>query len=131
MLKLYVDEDVTERLNDALTALSVDVISANRGHKGLEDPYQLLVATDLGHVLVTNNAGDFLLLHRAWHAWSAAWDLKSLPAHPGILLLHSAPGYDVPRMAGVIFDFVRTFQLAESITNRAFAWNAQLAWHEK
>lgn len=131
MLRLYLDEDVTERLVDSLHALGVDVLSANRGYKGLEDPDQLLVAADLNRTFATYNAGDYLLLHRAWRAWMSAWDLRSAPAHRGILLLHSAPGYGVERMAGVLCEFIRSFDRQESIANRAYAWNAQRGWHEK
>ncbi|HET8522715.1 MAG TPA: DUF5615 family PIN-like protein [Thermomicrobiales bacterium] len=131
MLPLYLDEDVTERLVDALGMLGVDVLSANRNHKGLEDPDQLLVATDLARTFVTYNAGDYLLLHRAWVAWTARWDLRTAPEHPGILLLHSATGYNVERMAGIIYEFVRSFDHSNNLTNRAFAWNIARGWHEK
>ena len=76
-------------------------------------------------------AGDFLLLHQAWHAWSAVWDLRTLPRHRGILLVHSAKGYDFIGIAGVLRAFVEDRDEAGAIDNRAFAWNSDLGWHEK
>lgn len=131
MIRLYLDEDVTERLVDALTLLGIDVLSANRGNKGLDDPRQLLVARELNRVLVTNNTGDYLLLHQAWRAWSDAWDLRSTPEHPGMLLVHSAPGYDVARVASVIHEILSRPDSQDDFVNRTFAWNPRLGWHEK
>ena len=67
-LRLYLDEDMTERLLDVLPAFGIDVVSANHGYKGRTDPEQLLVVIGLGRMMVTTNTGDFLLLHQAWHA---------------------------------------------------------------
>ncbi|MGH2534096.1 MAG: DUF5615 family PIN-like protein [Thermomicrobiales bacterium] len=130
MISLYLDEDVTERLADALSNLGIDVLSANRDHKGLDDPHQLLVAIGFGRAFVTYNTSDYLLLHQAWHAWSDAWDLRSTPNHRGILLIHSAQGYDVPRLAQVIHSFLSHLSTDAELDSRAFAWNPRRGWHE-
>ena len=127
--RLYLDEDMTERLLAPLAGFGIDAYSANRGFKGLTDPYQLLTAIRLGRTLVTANTGDFLLLHRAWLAWSAAWDLRTSPRHRGILLVHSAKGYDFVGIAGVLRAFVEDHE-AEELENRAFAWKHPEGWHE-
>jgi hypothetical protein len=128
---IYLDEDMTERLLDAIKPFGVDAMSANRGAKGLHDGEQLLRAVALGRVMVTTNTNDYLLLHRAWLAWSATWDLRSLPRHRGILLIHSAPGYGVPEVARVILDFLTRPSTAAGIDNRAFAWTSRDGWHER
>ena len=127
--RLYLDEDMTERLLAPLAGFGIDAFSANRGFKGLTDPYQLLTAIRLGRAMVTANTGDFLLLHRAWHAWSLTWDLRTLPRHRGILLVHSAKGYDFVGIALVLRAFVEDHE-AEEIENRAFAWSHREGRHE-
>ncbi len=129
MLRLYLDEDVSERLVDALEALGLDVLSANRGAKGLDDARQVLRAVALGRVLATHNTGDYRLLHEAWHAWSEAWDLRTLPHHRGILLLHSAKGFEGAQLAPVVNAFVESVGEGD-IDDRAFAWNPRRGWHE-
>jgi hypothetical protein len=126
----YLDENVTERLADALADLGFDAISANRRHKGLNDAAQLLTAASLGRILVTTNTSDYLLLHRAWTSWSTAWGLDPVPKHAGILLMHTAPGYNYRRMADEIAGLMRDDNATEIFSNRAFAWNANTRWHE-
>ena len=130
MSPVYLDEDVTERLGDELTRMGVDAVSANQNYKGLWDPEQLLQAVTLGRVMVTNDARDFLLLHRAWLIRPMSWDLQPRPVHRGILLLHSAPGYGVPEMARETLAFLAAIGTSDDLDNRAFAWNARLGWHE-
>ena len=59
------------------------------------------------------------------------WDLRTLPRHRGILLVHSAKGYDFIGIAGVLRAFVEDRDEAGAIDNRAFVWNSDLGWHEK
>lgn len=92
MIPLYLDEDVTERLTESLLDLGLDATSVNRlGYKGRKDPQQLLTAARLRRVFITYNTRDFVLLHEAWHAWSAAWDARDAARHSGILLLSPIP----------------------------------------
>ena len=128
--RLFLDEDMSERILDDLAGFGIDVVSANRGYKGLWDPDQLLAATGLRRTMVTANTGDFLLLHRAWLAWSANWDLRTMPRHRGILLIHSAKGFDYVGIAGVLEAFVDEHEV-DQIENRAFAWTHQGGWHER
>ena len=128
--RLFLDEDMSERILDVLAELRIDAVSANRGFKGLWDPDQLLTAIELGRTMATANTGDFLLLHRAWLAWSANWDLRTMPRHHGILLIHSAKGFDYVGIAGVLRAFVDDHEVAE-IENRAFAWTHRDGWHER
>lgn len=130
MRAFYLDENVTERLAEALADLGFDAISANRRHKGLNDAAQLLTAARLARILVTTNTSDYLLLHRAWTTWSTAWGLDPVPQHAGILLMHTAPSYNYWRMAEEIAGLMRDDNAPETIANRAFAWNVNIGWHE-
>jgi hypothetical protein len=130
-VKFYLDEDVTVRLLDALAQFGIDAVSANTGHKGIDDPTQLLIARQLDRILVTNNTSDYLLLHRAWLRWSVAWNPFPLPKHAGILLIHSAPGFDFARTAWVISALASDLHDAAALQNRAFAWNPSAGWHER
>ena|SRR5215211_889926 len=129
-MRLFLDENVTERLIDALAEHGIDAISANLEHKGLDDAALLLIAAELSLVLVTYNVSHFALLHRAWIAWSQAWALDPPPDHAGILLIHPAPGYDFNQMAAEIATFLAGLGQPTSLRNRAFAWSAVRRWHE-
>src|SRR5689334_20251486 len=119
MVRLYLDEDMSLRLVKALSDLGFDAFSADSGYKGLYDADQLLVSRSLDRVFITNNTGDFLLLHRAWVAWSNAWGLAEVARHPGLLLIHSAPGFDARRVADAIKSFSNDgIAQPENIENR-------------
>lgn len=129
MRAFYLDEDVSERLTEALLALGLDATSVSRlRHKGLKDPQQLLIAANLNRVLITYNNDDFELLHEAWHTWTSAWGASAAARHSGILLIY--PGKDI-----TIIDIAHTIhRFAESraeIDNRLFAWNSVDDWHER
>jgi len=61
MVKLYLDEDMSSRVAQALRSKGFDVISSHEvGNDGLSDEEQLRYATKEGRHLVTYNAKDFL-----------------------------------------------------------------------
>lgn len=130
MLRFFLDENVTERLVNALADQGIDAISANRDHKGSDDATLLLVATELRRVLVTYNVSHFALLHRAWIAWSTAWDLDPPRSHAGIMLIHPAPSFGYERMANEISAFATNLGQTTVLENRAYAWNSIQRWHE-
>jgi len=127
-LTLYMDEDVTERLTEALLRLGLDATSVSRlGNKGLKAYEQLLIAADLNRTLLTYNTEDFELLHGAWLAWSHAWDATTVAHHAGILLVHSSKGIAVPDLANA----VRRFAVSPPpMDNRLFAWTYDRDRHE-
>ena len=130
-ISLYLDEDVSVRLIRAFADLDIDAVSANDLDKGAVDPSQLLLATRIGRTFVTNNTGDFLMLHRAWLLWSAEWTPVPMPQHPGVILMHTAPGFDVVRTAQLIATFTGSLGVPDALANRAFAWNPVAGWHER
>ncbi len=128
MTAFYLDEDVTERLANVLIALGHDTTTAARlGNKGLKDPHQLLTATSLNRVFITYNAGDYKLLHLAWHAWSTAWAVTPQPHHPGILIIHPAKNVTPRDVANAIHRLTATI---DTTANRLFAWTIKDDWHE-
>lgn len=81
-MDFLLDEQLTHRLIPRIdaaghTANSVDLL----GLKSVHDEDILWLAKQRDWVLVTINAGDFKLLHRAFRRWSVA------DAHAGILVI--------------------------------------------
>jgi hypothetical protein len=81
---------------DENVAADVGVILESQGHDGLSivsapalrrigDYDVRRIAAREGRMLVTHNAGDFTLLHRAWRRWSG--DGGVTVSHAGILVL--------------------------------------------
>ena len=68
MVKLYLDEDMSSRVAQALRSKGLDVVSSHEvGNDGLSDEEQLRYATKEGRHLDTNNAKDFLALANQWY----------------------------------------------------------------
>jgi len=68
MVKLYLDEDMSSRVAQALRSKGFDVLSSHEvGNDGLSDEEQLGYATKEGRHLVTYNAKDFLALANQWY----------------------------------------------------------------
>jgi hypothetical protein len=57
------------------------------------DDEQLLVASQLGYTFLTHNESDFILLHDAWHRWSAAWGIEA--GHGGIIIVPQGRRYGI------------------------------------
>lgn len=131
MVRLFLDEDMSLRLVQALNERGIDALSANDGYKGLNDAAQLLSSRSLGRVLVTNNTSDFLLLHQAWITWSSAWNLGEMERHAGMLLIHSAPGFDSQLIADEIRLLLDRMSRASSFENRAISWDVKWGWREE
>lgn len=128
MIAFYLDEDVTDRLADLLSAIGYDVTTTGRlGNKGQKDPQQLLTAANLNRVFVTYNAGDYEVLHEAWRVWPSAWSVTPEPRHFGILIIHPAKNVTPPDIANAIHRFAGN---SEPIANRLFAWTIKDDWHE-
>jgi predicted nuclease of predicted toxin-antitoxin system len=68
MAKLYLDEDMSSRVAQALRSKGFDVVSSHEvGNDGLSDEEQLGYVTKEGRHLVTYNAKDFLALANQWY----------------------------------------------------------------
>jgi predicted nuclease of predicted toxin-antitoxin system len=124
---MYLDENTTVRLIEPLTALGHDTVSANYlGHKGLTDAEQLLIASNLGRILVTYDRDDFLLLHEAWMVWSRAWGVPH--THAGIIVLHPVRNLTISEVARAVDDGLS--KESAPVVNRIFRWRSRLGWYE-
>jgi hypothetical protein len=93
------DENFATPLARLLSAAGHDIATArDLGLIGAPDDKVLLTAAEQGRVLLTHNSADFLLLHRAWLRWPAAWGLQPAPRHAGILA--------VPQLAADLYPWV-------------------------
>jgi hypothetical protein len=95
--------------------------------KGLSDPNQWDQAIMRGAVFVTQNSGDFKLLHEAWLVW-AHWGLAKV--HPGAIVLR--PGRRASDSLEDIRLILRTFTvfanrlvLFDRATQRWSYWPAE------
>lgn len=119
--RFSLDENVSERVLPALHRFGLDVVTTTQlGLKGATDPRQLLVATQLGRVLVTHNGADFRMLHETLGRWAEAWDVGHLVRHAGILIIVQESRMQATTMAAIVDRLARE---DEAITNRLFAWN--------
>jgi predicted nuclease of predicted toxin-antitoxin system len=127
LANLYLDENVTVRLFEPLASLGHDTVSANHlGHKGRTDAEQLLIATNLGRILVTYDRDDSLLLHEAWLEWSRAWDVPR--THAGIIVIHPVRGFTVDDIARSVHDGLS--RESTPLANRIVGWKHHLGWYE-
>jgi hypothetical protein len=101
------DVDVPLGLGRLLESAGHAVLRAY--HAGVDqatDDEMLLAAVDRGHILITGNGEDFLLLHRAWLRWPRAWGIQSPPPHTGILTLPQLNRAEYSLVAGAIDQLV-------------------------
>lgn len=67
-IKLYIDEDLTDRLAVALRSRGYDVISAHEVNmRGKTDKEQLEFATQNNRVILTRNIKHFVVLQREYY----------------------------------------------------------------
>ncbi|MFQ5796533.1 MAG: DUF5615 family PIN-like protein [Candidatus Bipolaricaulia bacterium] len=67
-MKLYLDEDLSQRVAAALRARGHDVVASHEvGNDGLSDEDQLSYAAQNGRHLVTYNRRDYLMLADRWY----------------------------------------------------------------
>ncbi len=67
-IKLYIDEDLTDRLAVALRSRGYDVISAHEVNmRGRTDKEQLEFATKNNRIILTRNVKHFVILQREYY----------------------------------------------------------------
>jgi len=128
MARLYLDENMSKWLIPSLARLDHDVTSVDRQQqKGISDAILPRDAVRHRRVFIAHNGGHIELLHEAWHAWSAEWNVADIARHAGILLLRPTQEIDAMTLAEVIDRLLRDVQ---RIDNRLFRWNIREDWHE-
>lgn len=95
-MRLYLDENLSPRLAEALRSRGVDAISAHEaGLVGVDDRAQLRHAIEAGRMIVTADVADFVALARELTAANVSY--------PGMLLVPASfPAGDVVALAGAI-----------------------------
>ena len=90
------------------------------------DDEVLLAAVDRGHILITCNSKDFILLHHAWLHWPRAWGIQTAPPHTGILTLPQLRRTEYDQVAGAIDQLVagRSY-----LPNELHAWRG-IRWEQ-
>jgi hypothetical protein len=128
MAAFYVDNDVSDHLIPLLRASGHHVASTpDLGYARATDEQQLLTAFQMGRILLTHNASDFVLLHRAWRRWPIALGVN-WPPHPGILVLPQPPGMTIARSARELGKFVRS---SRPIANELYRLTTAGRWQRE
>jgi hypothetical protein len=126
--RLYIDEDPKQELAALLTDIGHESVStAQLGHKGKSDPWQLAFAARERRIFVTCNSKDFVVLHEAWTSWSSEWGITDRVSHAGILLIPQHPSIPPSMIVTAIDELVRR---EESLSNRLFRWRPAIGWQE-
>jgi Domain of unknown function (DUF5615) len=96
LIRLYLDEDVHERIAAALRLRRFDAVSTHEvQHWGLTDEAQLAQAAAEGRTLFTFNTSDYVQLHLGW--------LQRGRPHAGIIVSDQLPiGETIRRLLNLL-----------------------------
>lgn len=111
---IYVDECIDHRLTAGLRVAGLDVMSVTEAAAtSNNDESQLLYATSMGRVLLTQNQIDFRRLHAAFQ--------QEGRVHGGIMSLpQTVPYQRLERRVRLMLDWVSTF---ERHTSQLYTWS--------
>jgi hypothetical protein len=116
----YIEDGVSPRVAMELGYLAHWATTADaQGRKGANDEEHLWLAAQHGWILVTHNAADFRMLHRAWLLWNVPL------RHAGILVLPQQPGTLARQMA---LDIDALLQSHPPLENRLYGWQPRTGW---
>jgi hypothetical protein len=125
LTELYCDHNIARQLVNLLRRAGYDVLTADDiGLAAAKDDQQLLTAAQRGRTLLTYDAEDFWLLHRAWLRWTAAWNVSL--QHRGILLLPQPPKPSNSDTAQAVDSFLGG---EPQLANKLYRWKAT-GWQE-
>lgn len=131
MTDFYLDENVADALAAELRALGHSVLEARRVRpKGTSDHLQPASAVRLRRFLITHDAGDYLLLHRAFRDWFRDFSEPPVPIQPGILVIEQPPVLEIRSAARLIDSFVRASPAVEGLAGRYVRWRATSGWRD-
>ncbi|HZR98215.1 MAG TPA: DUF5615 family PIN-like protein [Chloroflexota bacterium] len=117
MATFYLDDGVALDLATELFRLGhAATTSQAESVKGAPDEEHLWLAAQRGWTLVTQNARDFRMLHRAWQLWGVS------RSHAGILVIDQVPKVLAPLAAQEIDAFV---QQGLPLPNRLYQFGPQ------
>lgn len=107
MADFYLDENVHVRIADLLVARGHTALTVNQANRlQAPDDDQLLVATDLGRLLVTHDFKDYRLLCRLWRRLAQRWGVEGRD-DAGVLVILQPDLVPYERSASEIHNLVR------------------------
>ncbi len=107
MSDFFLDADVNAALGPLLEAKGHTVRTTKQASRyDASDDEQLLLATDLGMLLITHNKADYMLLACAWRSFSRRWEVKA-GEHAGIIVIPQPPSFPITRASAEINQLVR------------------------
>lgn len=128
MAAFYLDNDVSNEAVGLLETKGHEVLHTRRhGQARATDDQQLLTALRLNRILVTHNARDFILVHRAWRLWPSAFG-ADWPQHPGILIIPQPADLPTPQAAVALDRFVRS---GRPLLDRLYRLTTAGAWQRE
>ena len=122
MAEFYADRDIRRDVRLRLREIGHVVTTTDdlRLDRATDD-VQLLTAAERGWILLTYNERDYVLLHGAWHRWSAAWGVA--PQHAGIII----PKQEWS-MERATTEVGRLLESGAEFTNALYRWHGVLGW---
>jgi predicted nuclease of predicted toxin-antitoxin system len=125
MADLFLDADIDSVLVAPFEARGHSVqTTAQVSRHNATDIEQLLIATDLGRLLITHDRDDYLLLCRLWRALALRWGVSS-ETHAGVLIVPQAAQLPLPRIVSEIDGLIRS---EPSLWGRVFRFDLKWGW---
>jgi predicted nuclease of predicted toxin-antitoxin system len=125
MADLFLDADIDAALVSLFEARGHSVQStAQVSRLNATDIEQLLIATDLGRLLITHDKDDYLLRCRLWRALALRWGVSS-ETHAGVIIVPQAKQLPLPRIVSEIDGLIRS---EPSLWGRVFRFDLKWGW---
>lgn len=120
MAAFYLEDGMAHAIATEIQGIGHQAITADAaGRKGAPDEAHLWFATQRQWVLLTHNARDFRMLHRAWFLWGVS------QPHVGILVLEQLPTGLAPQAAQAIQQLL---QLQPVPAGQCWDWDQAHGW---
>ncbi len=127
MAKFLLDADINPMLALLLRANGHEVFITNEASRhDATDDQQLLLATDLGCILVTHDKKDYVLLTGFWNRLCARWDVPPEP-HAGIVILPQSNVLPYPRSA---LEIETILAGRKDLRGRVLRFDTKWGWEE-
>lgn len=124
----FLDADVGDGLADLLAPKGHPTVTTKQASRlNAFDDEQLLIATDLGRLLITHDKDDFLLLHRAWRSFARRWGVQP-EAHAEIIVVPQRREVPYIRTAAEIDTLIRG---EKDLRGRFFRLDRRWGWSEE
>jgi hypothetical protein len=121
LAQLYADHNLSFYVVTGLRRRGHEVVTArDLGLDHATDDEHFLAATR-GWILLSHNEKDFILLHDAWHRWSATWGIAA--HHAGVII----PPQEWPRER-IVREVATLLRTERSFDNELLLWKSSRGW---